>query len=245
MLMAAGVEPPAKVFAHGFVYLAGEKISKSGKRLDPGKVADRFGGDPLRYFLLREIAFDNDGDFTWEKFVERYNGELANGLGNLLNRVVSMTEKNLGGVYEGTPAPLAQDAALKDRLRSLAGRVAPHYDSFAFHFALNEIFEAVYQTNRYLDDTKPWTLAKQGKKAEVAGSLRNSAEALRIIATLISPVMPATAGRIWEQLGLGPIGSARVDDARRWDGIRDGTRVAKAAALFPRIEAVPDAAEFA
>ncbi len=244
MLLGAGVALPKKVFAHGFVYLSGEKISKSGKRLDPAKVADTFGGDALRYFLLREIAFDNDGDFTWEKFAERFNGELANGLGNLLNRVVSMTEKNLGGVFASEGAVLPQDGALKDRLVSLADRVAPHYEAYAFHLALNEIWEAIYQANRYLDDTKPWTLAKQGKAAEVAGSLKNAAEALRIIAILLQPVIPGTCAKIWEQLGLGPISATRLADAKTWPGIKTGTRVAKAAALFPRLEAVPNAEGF-
>jgi methionyl-tRNA synthetase len=244
MLIGAGVELPKKVFAHGFVYLSGEKISKSGKRLDPAKVADKFGGDALRYFLLREIAFDNDGDFTWEKFAERFNGELANGLGNLLNRVVAMTEKNLGGVFTDAVAELPQDGALKERLASLAARVTPHYDAYAFHVALNEIFEGIYQANRYLDDTKPWTLAKQGKTAEVAGSLRNAAEALRILAILLQPVIPATCAKIWGQLGLGPIAAARLDDARSWGRIKAGTRVNKAAALFPRLDGVPNAEEF-
>ena len=244
MLIGAGVELPKKVFGHGFVYLSGEKISKSGKRLDPAKVADKFGGDALRYYLLREIAFDNDGDFTWEKFADRFNGELANGLGNLLNRVVAMTEKNLGGVFADAVAPLAQDNALKERLVSLADRVTAHYEAYAFHFALNEIFEAIYQANRYLDDTRPWTLAKQGRSAEVATSLKHAAEALRIIAILAQPVIPTTSARIWEQLGLGPIAAARVGDAKAWPGIPAGTKVNKAGALFPRLEGVPDAEEF-
>jgi methionyl-tRNA synthetase len=120
-----------------------------------------------------------------------------------------------------------------------------HYEAFAFHFVMNEIFEAIYQANRYLDDTKPWTLAKNGKQAEVAGSLRNAAEALRIIAILAQPVIPTTCAKIWEQLGLGPIGAARLEEARSWPGIKPGTRVAKAAALFPRLEGVPNAEEFA
>ncbi|MBI2901794.1 MAG: methionine--tRNA ligase [Planctomycetes bacterium] len=245
MLLGADLPLPKKVFAHGFVYLSGEKISKSGKRLDPAKAADRFGGDPLRYFLLREIAFDNDGDFTWEKFVERYNGELANELGNLLNRVVNMAEKNLGGVFEKPPAPLPQDAALREKLLGLADRVAPHYDRFEFHFALAQIWDAVRQANRYLDETRPWTAAKEGRRDAVAASLYNAAEALRIIAVLASPVIPATADRIGEQIGIGPLSTARLETVRAWGGVPGGTRVRRAAPLFPRLDKVPEAEEFA
>lgn len=245
MLMGAGVPVPKKVFAHGFVYLAGEKISKSGKRLDPAKAADRFGGDALRYFLLREIAFDNDGDFTWEKFTERYNGELANELGNLLNRVVNMVEKNLAGTFETPRVALPQDTALRDRMVSLADRLAPHYDRFEYHFALALVWEAIRDANRYLDDTRPWTLAKEGKRAELATSLYHAAEALRIIAILASPVIPATTQRIAEQLGLGPLEHPRLEETQRWGGIPDGTRVRRAPPLFPRLEKAPEAEEFA
>ncbi len=245
MLMAADLPPPKQVRVHGFVYLAGEKISKSGKRLDPAKVADRFGGDALRYFLLREIGFDNDGDFTWEKFQERYDGELANELGNLLNRVVTMVEKNLDGVLESPRASLPQDGALKEKLLALRDRLAPHYERFEYHLALAQLWDAIRQANRYVDETKPWALAKQGKKDELVASLYHAAEALRIIALLASPVLPATADRIGEQLGLGPLERPRLESAGTWGGIPAGTRIRRAPPLFPRLEKVPEASEFA
>ncbi len=245
MLLGADVPIPKRVFAHGFVYLAGEKISKSGRRLDPAKAADRFGGDALRYFLLREIAFDNDGDFSWEKFVERFNGELANELGNLLNRVVTMAEKNLGGILERPAVSLPQDASMREFLVSLADRVAPQYDRFEYHFALGKIWEAIRAANRYLDETRPWTLAREGKRDGVAASLYSAAEALRIIALLASPVLPTTADRIGEQLGLGAVSDGKIAAARSWDVLPSGTRVRLGPPLFPRLDHVPEAEEFA
>lgn len=244
MLLGAGVEIPKKVFGHGFVYLAGEKISKSGKRLDPGKVADRFGGDALRYFLLREIAFDNDGDFTWERFKERFNADLADQLGNLLNRVVNMVEKNFGGVFEKPATSLPQDAALKEAILGLTDKVSAHFDRFEYHFALNQIWDAIRAANRYLDETKPWTAAKEGRKADVAASLYNAGEALRILAILNSPIMPATAERISEQLGLGPLGRPTLEATRTWGQLPSGTRVQKATPMFPKLLEVPEATEF-
>ncbi len=245
MLLGADVPLPKRVFAHGFVYLSGEKISKSGKRLDPGKVADRFGGDALRYFLMREISFDNDGDFTWEKFTERYNGELANELGNLLNRVVNMIQKNLDGVLQKPEHVHPQDADLQKKLLTLADRVGPLFDRCQYHMALGEIWDSVRQVNRYLDDTKPWSAAKAGRQEEVVSSLYHSGEALRILSHWIAPFMPGIADRMGEQLGTGPLANPTLNGVQSWGGLAVGTRVNKSGPIFPRIEEVPDAEEFA
>jgi methionyl-tRNA synthetase len=133
---------------------------------------------------------------------------------------------------------------LKENLLSLAHRVAPHYDHFEYHFALGKIWDSIRHSNRYLDETRPWTLAKEGKKEGVAAVLYNSAEALRILSVILSPILPRTADRIGEQLGIGPLEHPRIESIQSWGGIPGGTRVQKAPPLFPKIEIVPEAEEF-
>ncbi len=243
MLMAADLEPPRRVAAHGFVYIDGAKASKSlevkDPRIeilkDPMKLAGRVGPDALRYFLLREVAFGQDGDISWEKLVTRSNGDLGKNLGNLLSRVVSMAERSLGGVLPGPGAPLPKDAELRAVFDGLADRVAPLMDRLEFHSALAEIFKASSATNAYIDATAPWKLAKEGKVDELAGVLGNSAEALRILALLLSPVVPGFSDRILAQLGI-PDLPRRLEIAREWRYIRPGTRVRKAEVLFQQID---------
>ena len=247
MLLAAGLEPPRSVHVHGFVYaLKGTeryKMSKSlGTAIDPVAAADRFGADALRYYLLREVGFENDGDFTWDKFFDRYNSDLANDLGNLLNRVVSMTHRYLGGTL-AAPGPIRPvDAALRDAVLALPGKITPLWARFQFPQALTEIWEQVRKTNAYLEETRPWTANKEGRAADVAASLRNAAEAMRIFALLLSPVLPSTAGRIWEQLGIGApaLESARLDSARTWEYIQGQTRVGNPEPIFPRIDSAAE-----
>ncbi|MBI4566623.1 MAG: methionine--tRNA ligase [Planctomycetes bacterium] len=243
MLMSADLPPPRLVHAHGFVYgVAGTeryKMSKSlGTAVDPLQISDRFGADPLRYYLMRDVGFENDGDFTWDKFFDRYNSDLANDLGNLLNRVVSMTGRYLGGVFPAHAPPRPVDASLREALLPLADRLFPFWERFQFPQLLTEIWERVRRTNTFLEETKPWTANKEGRGGDVAASLLEAAEALRIIAVLISPVLPATARQIWGQLGLDANGlaKARLDDVRRWEYIDSGTRVGAPVPLFPRID---------
>ncbi|HTF56355.1 MAG TPA: methionine--tRNA ligase [Planctomycetota bacterium] len=247
MLLAAGLAPPKLVHAHGFIYVkkgeARYKMSKSlGTSIDPIQVADRFGADPLRYFLMREVGFENDGDFSWDQFFDRYNSDLANDLGNLLNRVVSMTHRYLGGKLPEAPADRPADRALRDGVLGLTGRIAPLWDRYQFPQALAETWEQVRKTNAYLEETKPWTANKEGRAADVAASLRSAAESLRVISLLLSPVIPATAGRMWDQLGLGTaaLGSVRLDSAGVWSYIKPDTRVGNAEPLFPRIDATAE-----
>lgn len=243
MLLSAGLEPPRQIAVHGFVYVRrGDerlKMSKSlGTSVDPAEVADRFGADALRYFLLREVAFGQDGDFTWDKFTARYNDELADDLGNLLNRIVSMAERYLGGVFEIPGEALPADATLQEKAFGLADRVAPLMDGWEFHSALAEIFETVRVINAYVEAAAPWTLQKQGRRGEVAGVLRRAAEALRAVAVLLSPFLPGTSRRILEQLGL-PGLPLRFEVAKAPECIKMGTRVHRGDVLFPKIDAEP------
>ena len=238
MLLAAGVKPAHQVFAHGFVYLKEGKMSKSeGRAVDPADLADKYGGDALRYFLLREIAFDNDGEFSWKKFFQRYNSDLANDLGNLLHRTLHMIHRYLGGTLRGEPKQLPQDAKLQSKIMELPDKIAGYMGQWRFHMALAEIWEGIRGVNTYLELTAPWTRNKEGKKEEVAAALRNAAEALRILAIHLSPFLPASADRIWQQLGLdGSPTTSLLDPARTWKYIKDGTSVQKGKPLFPRIE---------
>jgi methionyl-tRNA synthetase len=240
MLMAAGIEAPRRLAVHGFVYVrkGGErfKMSKTlGTVVDPEMVADKYGADALRNFLLSEVAFGQDGDFTWDSFFNRSNSELGDKLGNLLNRVVSMTERYLGGVLETKGATLPQDASLRESVGGLPDRIAPLMEKNEFHTALAEIWKAVTATNGHIEASAPWTMSKQGRKEEVAGVLYRSAEALRIVAVLLSPFIPSTARRLLEQLGI-PDCPVRLENAREWEYIKQGTRVQKGPVLFQKID---------
>ena len=250
MLLSAGLPLPKTIFGHGFVYVKGQKMSKTlGTVIDPSNVADKYGADALRYFLLREIAFDNDGDFTWEKFIERYNSDLANDLGNLLHRTLNMINKYQdGGITVTSEAAEPVDDNLKNCLLTLAEKVEPLMENLAFHNALAVIWEQVNRVNRYIEETSPWTLSKNNKKSRLQTVLYNTIEAIRILATLLSPFIPTTSTKIWEQIGLNPADmqtqknvdliktSVTLDTAKRWDYIKTGTKVKKGEPLFPRID---------
>jgi methionyl-tRNA synthetase len=202
---------------------------------DPVKLVDNFGADTVRYFLLREVAFGQDGEISYEKLTTRHNSDLGDILGNLLNRVVSMTERYLGGTFSSRGVPLPQDASLRDVVGGLADRITPLMDRFEFHTALGEIWKAATATNGHIEATAPWKLAKAGKIEEVAGVLVQSAEALRVLAILLSPFTPTTSRRILEQLGI-PEAPIRLENARVWDYIKTGVRVNKGSVLFQKID---------
>ncbi|HVE38451.1 MAG TPA: class I tRNA ligase family protein [Planctomycetota bacterium] len=246
MLLSAGIEPPKKLNIHGFVYIEGRKASKSDQAQvddptlailkDPIKLADQFSADSVRYFLLREVAFGQDGDISWQKLLTRHTSELGNILGNLLNRTVSMTERYCGGEFASKGTPLPQEATLHESVDGLADRITPLMEKNEFHNVLAEIMKAVTSTNGFIEACAPWTLSKQGKKEEVARVLYDSAEALRIFAILLSSFMPTTSRRILEQLGI-PDTPLQLENARTWEYIRLGTRVQKGPVLFQKIDA--------
>ena len=233
-LMAAGLPLPRRVFAHGWWTNEGEKISKSlGNVIDPNGLADEFGLDQTRYFLMREVPFGNDGDFSRRAMIHRMNGDLANDLGNLSQRVLSMVFKNCEGVMPALPAtPTDEDAAMLAAADGLLEAVRVQMDQQAFHEALRLIWQVVADANRYVDSMAPWGL-KKTDPARMGEVLAVLAETIRQVAILVQPVMPESASRILDQLGVGQehrgftqlAGNARIDA---------GVTISKPEPVFPR-----------
>jgi methionyl-tRNA synthetase len=232
MLMAAGVELPKSVFGHGFVYNRGEKMSKTlGNIVDPINLANFFGPDALRYLLLREIAFDRDGDFTVDLFVTRYNAELANELGNLYSRTLSMTGRYFDGAVPAETADSARETA-----RLTDGVVADYrreMDALAFDKALTAMWRAVSDANRFVEERKPWAQAKAGDTAALGATIRALLEVLRMCSILCQPFMPEKAVEMRTQLGLPT--EFKLDEAGKF-GDASWKRIGTTAVLFPRIE---------
>ena len=203
--MAAGLPLPKRVFAHGWWTNEGEKISKSlGNVIDPNALATEFGLDQTRYFLMREVPFGNDGDFSRRAMIHRMNGDLANDLGNLSQRVLSMIFKNCQGIMPALPtSPTAEDRALLDAADGLIAEVRFQMDRQAFHDALRAIWQVVSDANRYVDAMAPWGL-KKTDPARMGEVLAVLAETIRQVAILVQPVMPVSAAKILDQLGVAP-----------------------------------------
>jgi methionyl-tRNA synthetase len=241
MLMAAGLELPEAVFAHGFLLTKGEKMSKSkGNAVAPADLVARFGVDAYRYYFLRDVQFGTDGTVSMEGMVQRYNGDLANDWGNLVSRILNMTEKYCDGAVPAAPAESV--AAADDRgLRAIAAALPAAYEAamrkLDYVGALEATWALVKRANRYIEDSAPWGLAKADEtRPRLDAVLYNALEAVRIAALFTAPVMPATSADVWRRLGLGDIGS--VDDLTAeasWGRLPEGAIVSKGDALFPRI----------
>ena len=235
MLMAAGVEPAFSVFAHGFISLAGEKMSKSrGNILDPDKMAGVFGADGLRYILLREVPFDKDGDISTQILVERYNADLANELGNLFSRTLAMISKYLGG--DVAEAPFDSSCELHETLSGAVAAYREHMERMEFSRALGAFWPAVQAANRFIEEKAPWALAKDGsKRGELEAVFRELLAVLRTAGSVLYPFMPEKMGSMLGQLGAGgPSLDALPPSGSGASGL------SAPEPLFPRIQEAPE-----
>ncbi|MBF4693262.1 methionine--tRNA ligase [Fusibacter ferrireducens] len=238
ILMALEIPVPKKVFGHGWILLEGGKMSKSkGNIVDPVVLIERYGVDALKYFLLREYTFGQDGIFTNEVLLNRINSDLANDLGNLVSRSISMVEKYRGGVVPALGTATEFDEDLKKVATNAYLALDKKMDNLDFSGALEEIWKVIRRTNKYIDETMPWALAKDEANAATLDSvLYNLIDNIRLISILIQPFMIHTSRGIWNQIGL------VEGEATQWDAVKEanlypvGTKVVKGESLFPRID---------
>ena len=245
ILMALDLPLPKKVYGHGWLIVDGDKMSKSkGNVIDPIGLIDEFGADAIRYFLLREINLGQDGNFSRDALIGRINSDLANDLGNLLHRTLSMTLKFQDGVVLAPAGESDVDRALKAEARETVAFFEKNMEEMQLSLTIKKVWAFISRANKYIDETAPWALAKDpAKKQELANVLYNLTEALRVISVLISPFLPTTAVRIWQQLGLTQdFASVRTEDIEQWGGVPAGLHVGTPEQLFPRIEVEKDEA---
>ncbi len=236
MLMAAGLEPPECVFAHGFLLVGGKKMSKTGlTQIHPEDLVATFGTDGYRYHFVADQQFGPDGDFSFEAMVARYNADLANNFGNTANRVLAMSVNYLDG-----EAPEAREGALAGHADDAFRRATERLDDLDFAGGFRAVWELIGATNALIEERRPWELHKAGERERVAAVLGDCLEALRIVALLAWPVIPRAATELWRRLGLpGSPEDERLPDAAGWGRLPAGASLARGEPLFPRID--PDA----
>lgn len=239
ILMALDLPLPKQVFGHGWLVVDGTKMSKSiGNVVDPIGLIEEFGADAIRYFLLREINLGQDGNFSRDALIQRINSDLANDLGNLLHRTLNMVGKFQQGVVLAPEGRSEIDASLIEDAMSTVKTFADDMNNMKISHAIKAVWAFISRANKYIDETAPWALAKdESKKQELANTMYNLVEALRIISGLIYPYMPTTAGKLWQQLNLpGTIEELRLADIEKWGGTPVNMHIGQAQQLFPRIE---------
>lgn len=237
MLMAAKLALPKKVFAHGWLLVGGEKMSKSKLTgIAPSDITDHFGVDAFRYYFMRAIPFGSDGSFSWEDMAARYTSELANDFGNLASRLAAMVEKYCDGIL---PNP-AKDEELASALSKTVESADKAIVALDFQGGINAIMDFCKAVNGYVTIQQPWVVAKdESKKSELDAILYNTAESLRALAILLHPVMPLSTSKLWSYLGaegsLGPIASQKISDVAKWGQLKGGSKIIKGDILFPRL----------
>jgi methionyl-tRNA synthetase len=243
-LMAAGIPLPRSVRANGWLLFDQGKMSKSrGNIVRAETVQQVLGADALRYFLLREIPFGQDGNFSFDALVQRFNGDLANGYGNLVSRVVNMVHKYFGGVLPEAGAETPAETALRESAVKAIAAFGPAFDAMNFSDALKSLWELVAETDGYLTANAPWKRPADRSEADHAALqarvLATAAEAIRIITALVYPILPESAAKVWQQLGLGEIQDAAKQSFLAhlaWGGLKAGTKFGEPSPLFPRVE---------
>ena len=244
MLMSMEMPLPKHVYGHGWLVMDGGKMSKSkGNVVDPYVLAEKFGVDALRFFLLRTFPFGSDGNFSNELLIQTINMDLANDLGNLVSRTTAMVEKYFGGTLPTERENSDADCDLKTMASTLRDRYEAEMERFQFQNALEQIFKTIQRANKYIDENAPWTLAKdQGNRARLAAVMYNLLETVRICAVLLTPFIPDSAEKIFDQIGACPC-CRTWEKANVWGSLRPDVTVHKGEALFPRIDAEKALAE--
>ncbi len=238
LLMALELPLPKQIFGHGWLVIDGSKMSKSvGNVVDPKVLVEKYGVDAIRYFLLREIAFGQDGNFTTEALLTRINSDLANDLGNLLSRTVGMIDKYFGGNVIDAHTPSPYDADIISLCEGTAAKVEGFMESLLLSDALTEIWAVIRRANKYIDETQPWVLAKdEAKKSELANVMYVLTEVLRVVSILISPFMPNTPTHIHSQLNMTDKSMLTWDSAKKFGLLPKGVKATKGDIVFPRID---------
>lgn len=242
MLMAAGVDVPRGVFAHGWLLVGGEKMSKSKLTgIAPTEITDVFGSDAYRFYFLSAIPFGHDGSFSWEDLSARYQAELANGFGNLASRTTAMIDRYFDGVLPAAGEYTAADLGVQQTVRDAAAAADAAIERFRIDEAIASVWTIVDALNLYITENEPWALAKDdAQRGRLGTVLYTAAEGLRALAVLLSPVMPVATGKLWEGLGaadaLGRLQDQPIREAGAWGLLPAGATVSALAPLFPRVE---------